>query len=135
MVSNHEGSVAAGNKLSDSCPACHQVGVKSEKRFPCVEIPTEMAASAHIFLNPNPLFQCFCFCIPKFLLCCNSKRLPQLEQGPPTQDPGLEGTRSWRISDLKDRSLSSLEQKAAFLFPHSSGIFLHKSQLTVGDKR
>lgn len=87
------------------------------------------------FLNPNPLFQCFCFCIPKFLLCCNSKRLPQLEQGPFTQAPGLEGTRSWRISDLKDRFLSSLEQKAALVFPHSSGIFLHKSRLTVGDKR
>lgn len=60
-VSNDEGSVPAGNKLGDSCHACHHAGVKSEKQFPCVGIPTEMAASAQGFLKSKSTFSMLLF--------------------------------------------------------------------------
>ena len=44
-----EARVPAGNELGDSCHACQQMGVKSEKQLLCVEIPTEIIALAQDF--------------------------------------------------------------------------------------
>lgn len=124
-VSNDEDSVPAGNELSNSCHACQHMGVKSEKQFLRVETPTETVALAQDFFKTQlDFFNAFVPVFPNQCRILNSSWLLTYGRAFPHRLK-VPASRSWGFLmwDFKDRSLSSLEQKAALLFPHSFGIF------------